>query len=98
MSDVAAFLVGLSVGLLPIIYFFLLGPRRFIADTLQSQTTRSHLPASEMIVEKIRLVGGMISSGQIFIVLAAALIAAITLLMRRRMPFAFSILGSRWRS
>ena len=49
-----------------------------------------------MIVEKIRLVGGMISSGQIFIVLAAALIAVITLLMRRRMPFAFSIaLGAR---
>ena len=91
-ANLPALVGGLVVGLLPCLYFFGRGPRRFVSDTLLSQTSRSDLSLLDALVQKLRTIGEVLHDAQ-FLVLVAAAVAVVVLAYRRhrRVPLAVAI-------
>jgi hypothetical protein len=85
-------LAGLVVGLVPSIYFFARGPRRFVNDTITSQTTRSSVEFGESVAQKLRVLGALLSTPHVFIATAAVVTVTVMLVVRRRrVPMAIAI-------
>ena len=91
-GNIPALVGGLVVGLLPSLYFFVRGPRRFLSDTLLSQTSRSDQSLPDSLVQKLRTVEQILAGAQ-FLILVAAAVAVVVLAYRRhrRVPFAIAI-------
>src|SRR5262249_50854603 len=91
-ANVGSTIAGLAVGLAPSLFFFALGPRRFLNDTLTSQTTRSSVAFGEATTQKFRVIGEVLSEPHVFIATAGALAVVIACLIRRqRIPMPIPI-------
>jgi hypothetical protein len=92
IRQIAYLLAGCLVGLAPTLYFFGIGPRRFLADTLESQTTRSSAGLSESIPQRLRTIGEVFATLQFGILVIASVAVLIVCLTRRtRVPLAIAI-------
>jgi hypothetical protein len=90
--SVVATCTGIVVGLLPSVYFFARGPRRFVNDTLTSQTTRSRGSIDASITAKLRELGDLLSTPHVLIATIAVLTVTLVLVsQRRRVPMAIAI-------
>jgi hypothetical protein len=86
------FLIGLAVGLLPTVWFFVIGPARFLNDTLASQTTRRHMTLTENIHEKVRIVARVLVEPHFLLLAAIALLlAALSIRRRKHLPLSVAI-------
>jgi hypothetical protein len=89
------FLVGLAIGLLPTVWFFVIGPARFVNDTLLSQTTRRRMPLTENFFQKLRIVARVLVEPHfLFLVAIAVLVAVLSVRRRRRLPLSLAIAGT----
>jgi hypothetical protein len=88
--DAWRFLVGLAVGLVPALWLFVIGPGRFINDTLRAQTTRSHASLPSNLFGKIRTVGRVLVEPH-FLLLAVVAVVLIAVCIRRRQRLPLSV-------
>jgi len=89
---VGQFLIGLAIGLLPTLWFFGIGPARFLNDTLTSQTTRRHMTLIHNVFQKIRIFARVLVEPHfLFLVAIAVLLAALSIGRRRRLPLSVAI-------
>ncbi|MDQ1385509.1 MAG: Dolichyl-phosphate-mannose-protein mannosyltransferase, partial [Actinomycetota bacterium] len=88
--DAWRFLVGLAVGLAPSIWLFVIGPGRFINDTLRAQTTRSHASVPSNVFGKVRTVGRVVVEPH-FLLLVVVGVVLIAVCVRRRQRFPASV-------
>ena len=84
------FLIGLTLGLIPAIWFFVIGPRRFLSDTLTSQTTRSQTTFADNLFDKARTVARVLVEPH-FLLFAGVGILLILVCIFRRKPLPLSI-------
>jgi hypothetical protein len=85
-------LAGLVIGLAPSLFFFVRDPHRFLNDTLTSQTTRSGVPFGASVAQKLRVVGGLLSTPHVFVATAAVITVTVAFVARRRqLPMAIAI-------
>jgi hypothetical protein len=86
------FLIGLVLGLIPAIWLFVIGPARFLNDTLESQTSRKHVTVPDNVVGKVRTVGRVIVEPHfLFLAGVAALVIAVCIVRRKRLPLSVAI-------
>jgi len=86
------FLLGLVVGMLPLLWLFAIGPARFLNDTLASQTTRKHLTLPDNLYEKARIVARVLVEPHfLFLAAIAALLVAICIGRRKPLPLSIAI-------
>ena len=86
------FLVGLALGLVPTVWFFVIGPARFINDTLASQTTRRNMTLAANAHEKLRIVARVIVEPHFLFLAAIALVLAVLSIRRRKhLPLSVAI-------
>ena len=95
VAKIPALLGGVAVGLLPCIYFFARDPRRFISDTLLSQTSRSEVSLLDSVVQKLRTADTLLGGAQFLVLVGAAVtLTALVFVTRRRLPLAVAIVGA----
>lgn len=86
------FLIGLAVGLIPSIWLFVIGPARFLNDTLMSQTTRKHVTLADNIVGKARTVARVLVEPHfLFLAGIGTLLIAVCIFRRKRLPLSVAI-------
>jgi hypothetical protein len=86
------FLVGLAVGLGPSIWAFVIGPGRFINDTLRAQTTRSHASLPSNLFGKIRTVGRVLVEPHFLLLVVVGVVLVVVCIRRRqRLPASVAI-------
>jgi hypothetical protein len=86
------FLAGLAIGLLPTVWFFVIGPARFLNDTLASQTTRRHMPLIDNFFQKIRILARVaVEPHLLFLGAIALLLAALSIHRDKRVPLSVAI-------
>ncbi|MDQ1459696.1 MAG: hypothetical protein QOI08_1180 [Actinomycetota bacterium] len=88
--DAWRFLVGLAVGLVPSIWLFVIGPGRFVNDTLRAQTTRSHASIPSNVFGKTRTVGRVLVEPH-FLLLVVLGVTLIVVCVRRRQRLPLSV-------
>lgn len=85
-------LVGLAIGLLPTLWFFVIGPARFLNDTLASQTTRRHMTLTDNLYQKTRIVARVLVEPHfLFLAAIALLLAVLSIRRRKRLPMSVAI-------
>ena len=83
---------GLVVGLLPSLFFFVRDSRRFLSDTLLSQTSRSDTSLLDSLVQKLRTLEGVFENAQFLVLIGAAVaVAIIAFVTHRRLPLAIAV-------
>lgn len=89
--DIIPLVGGLIIGLLPCLYFFVRGPRRFVYDTVLSHSSRSLTPL-DSIVQRLRTIGVLFAEAQFLILVIATVMLGILLFAtRRRLPLAVAL-------
>jgi len=86
----AQFLIGFVLGLLPSLWLFVIGPARFLNETLATQTNRRRLTFHDTVIGKIRTVARVLVEPH-FLVLAAIAALLIVVCIRRRKPLPLSV-------
>ena len=85
-------LAGLAIGLLPTLWFFVIGPARFLNDTLASQTTRRHMTLTDNLYQKTRMVARVLVEPHfLFLGAIALLLAVLSIRRRKRLPMSVAI-------
>jgi hypothetical protein len=86
------FLVGLAVGALPSVWFFATGPKRFLDDTLGSQTTRGHLSLTATIDRQLRTAARVLVEPHfLLLTLAGVVLLLLCIRDRKRLPMSVAI-------
>jgi hypothetical protein len=90
--DAWRFLVGLAVGLVPAIWSFVIGPARFLDDTLRTQTARSHESLPSNVFGKFRTLARVLVEPHFLLLgIVAVLLVALCISRRRRLPISVAI-------
>jgi hypothetical protein len=86
------FLIGLVGGLLPSIWFFVVGPARFLNETLATQTNRRPVTFQSGIGGKIRTIARVLVEPHfLFLAAIAALLIVVCIRRRKRLPLSVAI-------
>jgi len=88
---IGQFLIGLAIGLLPVVWLFVIGPARFLNDTLATHTARRSMSLTENLSQKVRIVARVLVEPHfLFLVVIALLLAALSI-RRKRLPLSVAI-------
>jgi hypothetical protein len=78
--------------LLPTIWLFVIGPARFLNDTLMSQTSRKQVTLADNIVGKIRTIARVLVEPHfLFFAGVATILIAVCIVRRKRLPLSVAI-------
>jgi hypothetical protein len=87
-----AFAGGLLAGLVPLLLFVAVGPRRFLNDASASQTNRSQVTLADNVTQKVETVRDLVSEVHFLVLLLGALgLLLVSLFAHHRVPLALAI-------